>query len=161
MKPTTHDFLVYLPWSANISETLINPHIEDAYKFDIKPKVETLAIDIYNLKNNGTKPELYAFYDQYFCQWWVFLAFRRFIQIHGRNITQFGYTKTRDPEGTFDQVDASERAVILKQLTSDAALCFTWMLKQTWTFDGTTYRKNNDTDCGPRYGEGYGINVLD
>lgn len=160
MKPVLQDFLKYLPWSPNINDTLIAPHIENAYKFDIKPRVETIAIDIYNLRNDNSRPELYAFYDQYFCEWWVLLSFRRFIQVHGRNITQYGYTKTRDPEGTFDQVDQNERAVVMKQLTSDAEMCFTWMVKQTWTFDGTTYRKGNN-DCGPRTGGNYGINVLE
>ena len=160
MKPVQYDFLKYLPWSVNITDNLVAPHVEDAFKFDIRPKLETLAIDLYALPNDGSKPELYTFYNDYVCQWWTLLAFRRFIQVHGRNLTQFGYTKTRDPEGTFEQLTQEERAVIMKQLQNDANMLYTYMLQQTWKFDNVTYRKTGDTDCGPNRNNDFGIGAL-
>lgn len=161
MKPVKDDFIEFLPWSVNIPENMYKTYIEDAYKFDIRPKLETLAVDIYNYADKSeVKPELQAFYDNFVRQWWVLLAFKRFITVHGRNLTQFGYTKTRDPQGTFDQVTQEERAVVLRQLVSDIDMCLIYMAKETWTFDGVQYRKPGGLDCGPRFGSDFGIRAL-
>ena len=159
MKPSKSDFHSYVNFPLNIEDKYINPHIEDAYKYEVKPKLDTLATDIYNHDGSG-KPELEAFYDDYVLQWWILIAYRRFLQTHGRNVTQFGYTKTKDPQGTFDQLDGEERAVILKQLTSDAAVCYNYILQQDWDFDNSVYRKSGGS-CSTRPSEGYGINALE
>lgn len=159
MKPQKSDFPAYVQLPQNIDDKYINPHIEDAYKYEVRPRLETLATDIY-AHTVGSKPELEAFYNNYVKQWWILVAYRRFLQVHGRNVTQFGYTKTRDPQGTFDQLDRDDRAVILKQLASDAAVCFNYIMQQTWTFDGSTYRKGGSS-CSTPSGGSYGINALD
>lgn len=160
MKPTKSDFPAFVNFSLNIEDRLINPHIEDAYKFDVKPKLDSLASDIYAYDQNlTTKPELKTFFDDYVLQWWVLLAYKRFIQSHGRNVTQFGYTKTKDPQGTFEQLDPNERSVILKQLEHDYNVCYNYILQKTWTFDTIVYRKPGG-NCNPPRGGSYGINAL-
>ena len=159
MKPKKSDFPDFVNFPLNIEDKYINVHIEDAFKYEVRPKLDTLATDIYAY--NGTdKPELEDFFNDYVLQWWILIAYRRFLQVHGRNVTQFGYTKTRDPQGTFDQIDGDERAVILKQLTSDAAVLYNYILQQDWTFDGSTYRKHGG-NCKTRPSGGYGINALE
>jgi hypothetical protein len=161
MKPSKSDFPAFVKFPLNISDADINIHIDAAYKYEVKPKLETLASDILSYDQTlTTKPQLKAFFNDYVLEWWVLLAYRRFLQTHGRNVTQFGYTKTKDPQGTFDQLDGEERAVILKQLTHDAAVCFNYMLQQTWTFDTVAYRKYGG-NCSTRTSEGYGINALE
>lgn len=148
MKPAKSDFSSYVQFTENIEDRLINPHIEDAFKFDVKPKFDVLGTDIYSYDPSAaTKPELKTFFEDYVLQWWVLLAYKRFIQTHGRNVTQFGYTKTRDPDGTFDQLDSHERSVILKQLDHDAGVLFSYILQQDWDFDDSVYRKPGGNDC--------------
>ncbi len=161
MKPLKSDFPQYVQFSLNIEDRLINPHIEDAYKFDVRPQLESLAVDIYAYDASvepQTKPELKAFYDAYLKEWWIRLAYKRFIAVHGYNVTQFGFTQTSDPGGTFDQLESKERAVLLKQITSDASVLLNYALQQTWTFDTITYRKPGG--CRERVSN-FGINVLD
>jgi hypothetical protein len=126
----------------------------------VKPKLDALAADIYAY--NGTnRPELEDFFNDFVLQWWILVAYRRFLQTHGRNVTQFGYTKTKDPSGTFDQLDGDERAVIFKQLTHDAAVLYNYILQQEWVFDEVTYRKHGEDTCNPNtQSGGYGINPL-
>src|SRR6187549_224237 len=129
MKPTKSDFPEFVNFSLNIEDRLINPLIEDAYKYDVRPKLDSLAVDIYDYDTTTeTKPELEAFFENFILQWWILLAYKRFIQNHGRNVTQYGYTKTKDPQGTFDQLDGEERAVILRQLASDAGVSYNYIL---------------------------------
>ncbi len=158
MKPTKADFPAFVQFSLNIEDRLINPHIEDAYKFDVRPQLESLAVDIYNYDSlSGTKPQLKTFYENYIMEWWIRLAYKRFIAVHGKNVTQFGFTQTKDPGGTFDQLEAADRAVILKQITSDAAVLLNYALQQEWIFDTITYRKPGG--CRDRVSS-FGINAL-
>ena len=159
MKPLKSDFPNFVQFSLNIEDRLINPHIEDAYKFDVRPQLESLAVDIYNYDGSDTtRPQLKAFFQDYILEWWIRLAYKRFIARHGKNVTQFGFTQTKDPGGTFDQVEAADRAVELKQITSDAAVCLNNALQQTWTFDTITYRKPGG--CRERVSS-FGINALE
>jgi len=159
MKPAKSDFPQFVQFSLNIEDRLINPHIEDAYKFDVRPQIESLAIDIYNYDlTAGDRPELKTFYEAYILEWWVRMAYKRFIAVHGKNVTQYGFTQIKDPGGTFDQLEAADRAVILKQITSDAAVCFNYALQKEWKFDGITYRKPGG--CNDRV-TSFGINALE
>jgi hypothetical protein len=158
MKPQKSDFPTFVQFSLNIEDRLISPHIEDAYKFDVRPQLESLAVDIYNYDQSlGTKPQLKTFFQDYILEWWVRLAYKRFIALHGKNVTQYGFTQTKDPGGTFDQLEAADRAVILKQISSDAAVCLNYALQQDWIFDTVTYRKPGG--CRPRVSS-FGINAL-
>lgn len=160
MKPVKAYFPTYVQFSLNIEDRLINPHIEDAYKFDVRPQLESLAVDIYGYVSVDpeTKPELKSFYDLFIKEWWIRLAYKRFISVHGWNVTQFGFTQTKDPGSTFDQLESKERAVLLKQITSDSSVLLNYALQQNWVFDGTTYRKPGG--CAPRVSN-FGINALE
>lgn len=156
MKPTKADFANFLPSLDHLDDDIINPRINDAYKFDIKPKLNTLATDI--LAYSGTdRPQLRAFYEDYLLHWWVLLAYKRLLEIHGKNITQFGMTKTKDPGGTFDPISVEERSVMIKQVQSDANTLFTLILAQEWKFDNEVYRKS-DNCKGPT--TEFGINAI-
>lgn len=159
MKPVKADFPTFVQFSLNIEDRLINPHIEDAYKFDVRPQLESLAVDIYSYipEEPETRPELKTFFQDYILEWWVRLAYKRFIEVHGFNVTQFGFTQTKDPNGTFDQLDANSRAVMLKRISSDASVNLNLALQQTWTFDNITYRKPGG--CRERVSN-FGINAL-
>ena len=156
MKPSKSDFPTFIPFPQTIPDELINPRIGDAFKFDIKPKMGVLADEI--LAYSGTtRPELREFYDSYVLHWWVLLAYKRFLELHGKNITQFGVTKTKDPQGTFDQLTAEERAVMLKQVQSDANTLETLVFSQDWDFDDQTYRRSS---CSSPSGN-FGINAIE
>jgi hypothetical protein len=156
MKPLKSDFSSFVPFNPNIPDNKINPYINDAFKFDIRPKLEGLADDI--LAYDGTdRPELKAFYEGYILHWWVLLAYKRFLELHGLNVTQYGITKTKDPGGTFEQLSRDDRAIILKQYKSDAATLEQLVYSIDWKFDNMKYRKS--TDCkGPV--TDFGINAI-
>ena len=151
MKPTKSDFPSFIPFSMNIPDNLVNPRIDDAFKFDIRPKLEGLADDI--KEYSGTdRPELAAFYKDYVLHWWILLAYKRFLELHGKNITQFGVTKTKDPGGTFDQLTGEERAVMIKQVQSDANTLFTLISSREWKFDNVKYRRRSCSSPSTDFG---------
>jgi len=158
MKPQKSDFPGLVQFPTNIEDRLINPHIEDAYKFDVRGRLQTLAIDIYNYTPESpdpTRPELIAFYQDYLLEWWVRLAYYRFYEVHGDNVTQFGVTTLKDPGGTFDMIEDKRRAIRLLRLKADTDTLYQYILQQTWTFDGTVYRKSCRADKG-----NFGINAI-
>jgi hypothetical protein len=159
MKPSKPNFPGFVNLSPSVPDKLVNIQINDAYKFDIKPRLGSLAIDIYNYEAND-KPELREFYDDYILHWWVLLAYKRLVQVHGLNFTQFGITKTRDPQNTFDQASAQEKAVLLKQLQHDIDVLFANLSGVKWVFDNTTY-KNPNTNCGSTEYNSSGINAIE
>lgn len=155
MKPKKSDFPSFIPFNGNIEDSEINPRIDDAFKFDIRPKLEALADDI-KAYNGTDRPQLKAFYENFLLHWWVLLAFKRFIELHGFNVTQFGLTKTKDPDGTFEQMSAQDRAVMLKQLQSDANTCFAMLSEELgnkkWKYDNVQYRKSSCSSPSTSYG---------
>lgn len=156
MKPLKSDFPTFIPFPQTIADTLINPRIDDAFKFDIKPKLGVLADDIKAYMGTD-KPQLRAFYENYVLHWWVLLAYKRFLELHGKNITQFGVTKTKDPGGTFEQLSGEERAVILKQVQSDVNTLEIMVFGQTWKFDEVTYRRSSCSSPS----NNFGINAIE
>jgi hypothetical protein len=157
MKPVKADFASFLPSISHLPDGLVNPRIDDAFKFDIKPKLGTLAIDIKE-HTGSSRPELRAFYADFVLHWWVLLAFKRLLELHGKNITQFGVTKTKDPGGTFDQLTAEERAVMIKQVQSDAGTLQVMVFAETWKFDGSTYSKGSNCSSPST---NFGINAIE
>lgn len=156
MKPVKADFASFLPSLSHLADDRVNPRIDDAYKFDIRPKLEGLADDI-KAYTGTDRPQLRTFYNDYVLHWWVLLAFKRLLELHGKNITQFGVTKTKDPGGTFDQLTAEERSVMIKQVQSDANTLYTMILAQDWKFDNVTYRKGSNCHTP---GTDFGINAI-
>lgn len=158
MKPQKSDFIGIVDLPAVIEDREINMHIEDAYKFDIKPRLSGLASDIYAQGASG-RPELRTFYTDFVLEYWVRLAYYRFYEVHGLNVTQFGVTKTKDPQNTFDQAQEKEKAVRLRRMKTDAEVLYTLLLNEEWKFDNVVYRKpggcSNSSD-----GTSWGINAI-
>lgn len=145
MKPLKSQFSDFVQFTDNIHDRIINFHIDNAFYYQIKPLLGVLADAINNATDETLElmPDLEAFYNDHLLRWWVLLAYKRFITNHGRNVTQFGYTKPKDPEGTYDQVTGEERAVVLKELQDDINVVqgnlFVELEKKNWIFDGVTY----------------------
>ncbi len=163
MLPLKSQFKDFVQFTENIEDRILNFHINDAFVYTIKPLMGVLADDIKSYDADiETKPELKAFFDDYVLRWWVLLAYQRFLQNHGRNVTQFGYTQLRDPQGTFEPVDAQGRAVYLKQLINDTNVSQTLVFNETWTFDDVSYRKpGTETDCGNVARKSFGISSIE
>jgi hypothetical protein len=132
-------------FSGNIPEDQLQPFIYAAQEYDLEPR---LGEDLYNViityaeTPDGSRPQLDSFIKNEVRRYLVLTAYRRFIAAHGLNITQFGLTTTADPQGTFNQAAAAERAVILRQVDADANVALGKMLSKTFTFDGVSYAKD-------------------
>lgn len=141
------DFLAanLVKFSPNIAEDQLLPYIYAAQEYELEPK---LGAELYNdlvsyaEDPDGSRPQLQAFLTKEVSRFLTLTAYRRFIAAHGLNITQFGLTKTSDPQGTFSQAEAQERAVILRQVDADANVALGKMLSKVWCFDGTSYAKD-------------------
>lgn len=141
------DFLAanLVKFSPNISDDQLKPYIYAAQEYELQPKLgEALygAILAFAETPDDSKPELRNFINREVSRFLVLTAYRRFISAHGMNVTQFGLTKTADPQGTFNQAEASERAVIIRQVDADANVALVKMLSVPFTFDGVSYEKN-------------------
>jgi hypothetical protein len=157
MKPLKSEFKNYVDFSDNIPDSKINPHIEAAYKYSIRPfflykddPTKDLGKAIYELATDmpSLLPELMTFYNEYVKEWWILLAFKRFIVNHGLNVTQFGYTKLTDPERTFEPVTDLDRSKVLKQLQDDINVVESNMTAYLsgidYTLDGNPFKSQ---DC--------------
>lgn len=135
-------------FSQNIKDDQIDPYINAAQDYDLQPR---LNADLYddilervsqgNQQGQGNRPELLEFIETKVKRFLVLTAYYRFMAAHGINVTQFGVSSTRDPQGTFDQVSAQDRAVVLKQVASDINVALIRMTSEPFIFDGISYEK--------------------
>jgi membrane peptidoglycan carboxypeptidase len=130
-------------FSQNIREDQIDPYIMASQEYDLEPRLgEALYSDILAvLKGEIVRPELLAFANSKVKRYLVLASYYRFLSAHGINITQFGVSQTRDPQGTFDQVTPKDRAVVLRQVASDLNVALIKMTKEPFIFDGISYEK--------------------
>jgi hypothetical protein len=130
-------------FSQNIREDQIDPFIIAAQEYDLEPRLgDALYNDILTvLSGEIVRPELLAFVNSKVKRYLVLASYYRFISGHGINITQFGVSQTRDPQGTFDQVTAQDRAVVLRQVASDLNVSLIKMTSEPFIFDGVSYEK--------------------
>jgi hypothetical protein len=130
-------------FSQNIREDQIDPFIMAAQEYDLEPRLgaplysDILAV----LSGEIVRPELLAFVNSKVKRYLVLASYHRFMAAHGINITQFGVSQTRDPQGTFDQVTAQDRAVVLRQVASDLNVALIKMTSEPFIFDGINYSK--------------------
>lgn len=147
-------------FSQNILDDQLAPYIYAAQDYDLQPKLgeelygALLALEPAPVTPEPTEedptpepavdptPELRAFLNLKVKRFLVLASYKRFIAAHGMNVTQFGLTKTADPQGTFNQAEAQERAVILRQIDADANVALIRMTSVAWIFDGVTYAKD-------------------
>ena len=133
----------FVKFSQNIREDQIDPFIMAAQEYDLQPRLDAdLYADILGtVSGELTRPELLAFINSKVKRFLVLTAYYRFMAAHGINVTQFGVSSTRDPQGTFDQVTAQDRAVVLKQVASDINIALIKMTSEPLVFDGISYEK--------------------
>lgn len=141
------DFLAanLVKFSPNIAEDQLQPFIYAAQEYDLEPRLGAElygALVAYAEAPDGTRPELNTFLVKEVNRFLVLASYKRFMAAHGLNITQFGLTKTSDPQGTFSQAEAQERAVILRQADADMNVALGRMLSKPWVFDGVDYAKD-------------------
>lgn len=137
-------------FSQNIKDDQINPYIYGAQEYDIAPRLgDDLYQDILDLIQQGNqqgqnnRPELLAYINEKVKRALVLSAYFRFISAHGINVTQFGLSKTSDPQGTFDQVSGQDRAIVLRQVQSDMNVALLNLTKSDLVFDGIVYSKTD------------------
>lgn len=133
-------------FSSNILEDQLTPYIYAAQEYDLAPRLgESLYLDVEGLIAGtiADRPELLAFVDSKVKRFLVLAAYRRFMSVHGLNVTQFGFTKTSDPQGTFEQAAASDRAIVLRQTDADGNVALLKMTSTAFTFDGISYAKES------------------
>ena len=130
-------------FSQNISEDQLNIYIQAAQEYDLEPRLgEDLYADILGAELAfPLRSELLAFIHKKVKRYLVLISYRRFISAHGLNITQFGLTKTADPQGTFNQAESQERAIITRQIDADANVALLKMTSTDFVFDGISYVK--------------------
>jgi len=130
-------------FSQNIAADQLDMYIQAAQEYDLEPRLgETLYSDVLGASVAfPLRPELLAFTDKKVKRYLILVAYKRFISAHGLNVTQFGLTKTTDPQGTFDQSGAQERAIITRQVDADANVALLKMTSTPFVFDGISYSK--------------------
>jgi hypothetical protein len=134
----------FVKFSQNIPEDQINPHIYVAQEYDLAPRIGVqLYEDLESLAEtpDPAKPELASFLNGPVKRYLLLISYARFISSHGLNVTQFGLSKTTDPQGTFEQSSAAERAVLIRQASSDASIALAKLTAVPFTFDGVSYAK--------------------
>lgn len=142
-------------FSQNILDDQLAPYIYAAQDYDLSPRLGPELYAALEYLADGGSPghgpgpgagaassvQLQAFLDEKVKRYLVLASYRRFISAHGMNVTQFGLTKTADPQGTFNQAEAAERAVIIRQVDADANVALIRMASTPYTFDGISYDK--------------------
>lgn len=132
-------------FSQNIKDDQIEPYINAAQDYDLQPRLDPeLYQDILGvIEGASNRSELTAFINTKIKRFLVLTAYYRFIASHGINITQFGVSLTRDPQGTFDQVSAQDRAVVLRQVASDINVALIKLTSEPFIFDEISYEKTD------------------
>lgn len=132
-------------FTTNIEDRLINSHIKKTIEIGF---VEILSNDLINAivsldLTDNTKPELVAFYTNYFKQVWSYFSYIRFLTWHGRNITQFGLVAINDD--TTSLVSDKARGELINNTERDSQTYLTRMLnelnKVNYTFDNINFTK--------------------
>jgi hypothetical protein len=136
----------FVKFSQNIREDQIEPYIYASQANDLMPRVGIEMLHDLRNATSDSRPELWAFLENYVKPFLVLSSYYRFASTHGIHLTQFGMSKTSDPQNTFDQVSGQERAILLRQTASDLQVAETRMLSQPFTFDGVTYVKKEKSN---------------
>lgn len=132
-------------FSQNIKDDQIEPYINAAQDYDLQPRLDPeLYQDILGvIEGAADRSELTAFINTKIKRFLVLTAYYRFIASHGINVTQFGVSLTRDPQGTFDQVSSQDRAVVLRQVASDINVALIKLTSEPFIFDEISYKKTD------------------
>jgi hypothetical protein len=119
MELTQADFLAFVPFSKNISADTLDVFAKDALKMDVAPLLDTLKPESKDSVTAGTLVLSDSFGDDLLKGFWVCSAFDKMIQVHGFNITQAGFTKTKGD--SYEQGSDTERGRVQAFLRSKIA----------------------------------------
>lgn len=158
---TKDDFGAYVQWSNNIPAANVDYHCADSQNFDVEPIMPTAVVSGNNMltdiiaalaEDPQTKPELIAFYNAYVKPLLVLNAYRRFLLVHGINITQFGSRVNN--EETSNEISDKRRAEIMADAESKANV---YLAKMTaalkladYTYDTIVYDYQDCSTSKPR-----------
>jgi hypothetical protein len=95
MELTQADFLAFVPFSQNVSNDALQTFAKDALKMDVAPLLNTLKAESKTGILDGSIVLEDDFNDDLLKGFWVASAFDKMVQVHGFNITQAGFTKTK------------------------------------------------------------------
>ena len=144
-------------FTTNIEDRLINPHIVKTIEIGFENILsDDLILALRNLSlTDNTKPQLIAFYNNYFKQVWSYFSYIRFLTWHGRNITQFALVTIS--EETTSLVSDKARAELINNTERDSQTYLTRMLNELKTvgykFDNIQFTKvQNITKPRNRFG---------
>ena len=84
------DFAEFVPFSPNISEALVAPHIRDAQTFDVLPLLPTAVQATFTGDKTAWQPADTAFFTAYLRPLLVLEAARRLLLWHGTHVTPAG-----------------------------------------------------------------------
>jgi hypothetical protein len=87
--------LAFVPFSQNVSNEALQPFVKDALKMAVAPLLDTLTPESKAAIMDGTLLLTDSFNDDLLKGFWVASAFDMMVQVHGFNITQAGFTKTK------------------------------------------------------------------
>lgn len=145
------DFGAYVQWSNNIPASNVDYHCADSQNFDVEPIMPTAVVSGNNMltdiiaalaESPATKPQLIAFYEAYVKPVLVLNAYRRFLLVHGINITQFGSRVNN--EETSNEISDKRRGEIMADAESKANVYLAKMsaaLKAaSYTYDTIVYQ---------------------
>lgn len=133
----------FVKFSQNIREDQIEPYIFAAQENDLRPRIgDDLTVALF-ASSESESPEHFAFLNNFVKRFLVLASYYRFMASHGINVTQFGVSKTADPQNTFDQVAPQDRAIILRQTAADLNTALARMMAQNFVFDGVDYGKSD------------------
>jgi len=155
------DFGQYVKWSNNIPAADVNFHCKDAQNFDAVPIMPIAVVSGNNLitdietaiaESPVTRPELIAFFEDFVKPYLVLCADRRFLLLHGINITQFGIRVNN--EDTSNEIDKEKLANFMADALHKSNVYLARLtdgLKDAnYTFDTIVYSFNNLETTKPR-----------
>jgi hypothetical protein len=116
MELTQADFLAFVPFSKNVAEESWQPFAKDALKMDVGPLLDTLKSESKAGILNSTLVLTDEYGDNLLMGFWVCSAFEKMVQVHGFNITQAGFTKSRGE--SYEQGSDTERGRVQAFLRS-------------------------------------------
>jgi hypothetical protein len=131
--------------TTNIEDRLINPHIKKTIEISFEGLVSDNLINaiIALSLTDATKPQLIAFYNNYFKQVWSYLAYIRLLTWHGRNVTQFAISTIVDD--STQQVSDKARATMISNTERDSQVYINRMLNElkdkNYRFDNINFSK--------------------
>ena len=159
MKPTIAELeVIIIDFNKNIPERKINTALDNAIDIDMVNALPAqLLTDIKSLQvlveeEVDTRPELRAFYNQYFKRIWANFAWARILTTHGKNVTPFGIQHILDQDASV--VDNRDVITMVNAFMGDATTLLSqskvYLKERSYTLDNINYNPNNSVKLSPK-----------